>query len=329
MKAIPVSSSILAAQGIASFVQAQYALGGTTTSRLLKAGINHTYRIDSEEKIFVFRVYSHNWRTREEVLEELNLLLHLHQNGIAVSYPIRDGAMNFLQEIAAPEGMRLGVLFSYAPGHKIQNYSPENHFEIGKMMANMHRLTEGMELRRTTYSPDVLLHSSLASIQQFLPKASEEMQFLIATRPILEKAILDADPQKIRVGVVHLDIWFDNLNISEDGAITLFDFDFCGNGWLCLDIAYYILQLHNTEKDAIERAAKMKAFYKGYESILKISADEKRLLPALGVSLYYFYLGVQCQRFDNWSNTFLNETYLKRFVTVMIRGYYEACPPVA
>jgi Ser/Thr protein kinase RdoA (MazF antagonist) len=30
--------------------------------------------------------------------------------------------------------------------------------------------------------------------------------------------------------------------------VTIFDFDFCGNGWLCLDIAYYILHLHNIEK---------------------------------------------------------------------------------
>jgi Ser/Thr protein kinase RdoA (MazF antagonist) len=149
------------------------------------------------------------------------------------------------------------------------------------------------------------------------------MQFLLTTLPLLEKELLNADSNHLRRGIVHLDIWFDNLNISDNNEITLFDFDFCGNGWLCLDIAYYILQLHSTEKDETERAEKMEAFYKGYETIEKISDEEKRLIPALGVCLYYFYLGVQCSRFDNWSNTFLNEVYLKRFISVLIKGYYE------
>jgi len=55
---------------------------------------------------------------------------------------------------------------------------------------------------------------------------------------------------------------------------TLFDFDFCGNGWLCLDIAYYILQLHSTEKDETNRAEKMAAFYEGYQTVEEISVKK-------------------------------------------------------
>ncbi len=112
------------------------------------------------------------------------------------------------------------------------------------------------------------------------------------------------------------------MSIDEE-EVTLYDFDFCGNGWLCYDIAYYILQLHSTEKDENECELKVNAFLKGYESITKITHDEKRLLPVLGVSLYFFYLGIQCQRFDNWSNTFLNESYLKRFINLLVKKYFE------
>ncbi|MBL4675229.1 MAG: phosphotransferase [Mucilaginibacter sp.] len=132
-----------------------------------------------------------------------------------------------------------------------------------------------------------------------------------------------ADTTKLRTGAVHMDIWFDNLNINIDGNVTLFDFDFCGNGWLCLDIAYYILQVYSTEKVEFERDEKLKSFFEGYESVTTINDEEKRLLPMLGVSMYYFYLGIQSQRFDNWSNVFLNETYLKRFITVLVRKYFD------
>lgn len=113
------------------------------------------------------------------------------------------------------------------------------------------------------------------------------------------------------------------MNITKDGQITIFDFDFCGNGWLSYDIAYYILQLHSTEHDNSQRNLKAAYFLRGYESVTKISDEEKRILPMLGVSLYFFYLGIQCQRYDNWSNVFLNETYLKRFINLLVRKYFE------
>ncbi len=38
---------------------------------------------------------------------------------------------------------------------------------------------------------------------------------------------------------------------------------------------------------------------------------------------YFFYLGVQCQRYDNWSNAFLSENYLKRFINGLVKRYYD------
>lgn len=114
------------------------------------------------------------------------------------------------------------------------------------------------------------------------------------------------------------------MNLTADNQLTIFDFDFCGNGWLCLDVAYYVLQLHNIEKyEATEYQPKLDYFIKGYESVTPLSNEEKRLLPTLGVSLYFFYLGVQCKRYNNWSNSFLNENYLKRFINGLVKRYYD------
>jgi Ser/Thr protein kinase RdoA (MazF antagonist) len=318
-----VISSILSSSDIAEFVRDKYSLIASTTCKLLKTGINHTYRIDSENDSFIFRIYSYDWRTKEEITEELNLLQLLKKNDISISYPIADISENFIQTIEAPEGLRFAVLFSFAKGHKILNYSKETHFEVGKLMAQIHSLTNGLEQKRINYTTGTLLNQSLEKIGEFLSDQTDEMQFLIITRPLLEKELLNANNQNLRKGIVHLDIWFDNLNILNNNEITLFDFDFCGNGWLCLDIAYYILQLHSTEKDEIELTKKMEAFYTGYQTVEKISDEERRLIPIFGVCLYYFYLGVQCSRFNNWSNAFLNEVYLKRFISVLIKSYYE------
>ncbi|RYE17351.1 MAG: aminoglycoside phosphotransferase, partial [Sphingobacteriales bacterium] len=203
------------------------------------------------------------------------------------------------------------------------NFSADLHFEVGKTMARIHQATLGLELERVTYTPKLVLEDPFVHLSKYLPADSTEMAWMIAARAYLLNQLNSANYTQLRQGVVHLDLWYDNINITKDGQITIFDFDFCGNGWLCYDIAYYILQLHSTEKDITERDVKVDSFLKGYESITPITAEEKRLLPMLGVSLYFFYLGVQCQRYDNWSNVFLNEIYLKRFINLLVKKYFE------
>lgn len=315
--------SVLSPVDIGLFVGENYGLTNSSC-KLLKTGINHTYFVQSDQGKFVFRIYSLNWRTQEEINEELFLLDLLKENQLSISYPIADAGGNFIQRLSAPEGERFAVLFSYAHGHKIHNYDGHMHFKIGQLMGQIHTCTEGKHLNRMTYDTDVLLHKSMNFITEFLSDETEEIHFLKQAQETLEATLIGADFSQLRKGIVHLDIWFDNLNISENEEVTLFDFDFCGNGWLCMDIAYYVLQIYNTEKNPEDREDKIKHFFNGYESIMGISKEEKRLLPTLGVCLYYFYLGVQCQRFENWSNTFLNEAYLKRFITVLIKGYYDS-----
>jgi len=323
METFPVINSTLSADAIALFVQSEYALSGNTSCKLLKTGVNHSYLVNDGGQKCVFRIYSYNWRTRQEISEEIRLLQALQQDGIPASYPVANARGGYILELNAPEGMRYGVMFSFAEGDKFLNFPAEVHYKVGVAMARIHQRTQNLQLQRVTYTPDVLLKDSMVHLRQFLPTELEEMEWMLSAQKYLLNEMENADTTQLRTGAVHMDIWFDNMNITKEGNITLFDFDFCGNGWLCLDIAYYILQLHSTEKAENERNLKLKSFMNGYESVTPVSDEEKRLLPALGVSMYFFYLGVQAQRFDNWSNVFLNETYLKRFISLLVRKYFE------
>lgn len=323
MNHFPVVSSNLSPTHLAVFVQEKYGLSSNTTCSLLKAGINHTYLIKDNDQRFIFRVYSIHWRSKVEILEEIRLLNLLKSHAIPISYPITDKADNYIQTINAPEGERLAVMFSYAEGEKLLNFDEQNHFNIGSLMAQIHQVTENLHLERVEYTSEVLIGKVFEYLPNFLSSSCEEMAFMKSTQAYLSDEFSNVNLKEIRKGTVHLDIWFDNLNITKDGKITIFDFDFCGNGWLCMDIAYYILQLHSTERDETLCKSKMDSFLAGYESITPISKEEKRLLPMLGVSLYFFYIGIQCQRFDNWSNTFLNEMYLKRFINLLIKRYFD------
>jgi len=323
MRPFPSISSILSASHLAIFLKDKYSLSASASCKLLKTGINHSYLVTDGADKFVFRVYSLNWRSETEINEEIRLLNLLRDGGVRVSYPLNDASGNYLQQLDAPEGKRFGLMFSFAEGDKFLNLSEEQHYNIGETMARIHRSTEGLQLQRVDYTPKTILQDPFIYLDNFLPAQSDEMAWMLSAQKYLLRELANADDTQMRKGVVHLDIWFDNMNITKDGVVTIFDFDFCGNGWLAYDIAYNILQIHSTEKDPAERERKKKSFLDGYESVIKISDEERRLLPALGVSLYFFYLGIQCQRFDNWSNVFLNETYLKRFISLLVKKYFE------
>ncbi|TKB97760.1 phosphotransferase [Pedobacter cryophilus] len=323
MNIFPVSSSILSSTHLIHLLIEKYGMSDKTTCKLLKAGINHSYLLTDGEEKFVFRIYSLNWRSEKEILEEIRLLNDLKSNQISVSYPITDQKQNYIQVLNAPEGKRFGVLFSFAKGEKLLNYSTELHYKMGTMMAQLHQKTHNYKLERVNYTPKILLQDSLKHLADFLPAQSSEMEFMLTTQKYLLDEFKKVNTNEIRFGAVHLDIWFDNFNISKDNEVILFDFDFIGNGWLCMDLAYYILQLHSTERDEKECTLKVASFLSGYESVVKISEEEKRIIPMLGVSLYFFYLGIQCERFENWSNTFLNEMYLKRFINLLVKRYFD------
>ncbi len=323
MSHFPVSNSNLSASHLGLFLEEKYPLSPHTHCRIARAGVNDTYIIEDGMDKFVFRIYSLNWRTEKEIAEEIRLLTLLKERDLPVSYPIPDKAGNYIQWLNAPEGDRPGVLFSFAKGEKLHNYPPEIHYRIGVVLGRMHSVTRDLPLDRMVYTPSILLAEPMEQIKKFLSADSPEWAFLKSARDHITAQLMEADTTQLRQGVVHLDMWFDNFNISDQQEITFFDFDFCGNGWLCLDLAYYVLQVYNLEKEEGERRLKTAHFLQGYESVVSVTDEERRLVPMLGVCLYIFYLGVQCRRFDNWSNSFLNESYLKRYINVLIKKYYD------
>ncbi|AEI47007.1 phosphotransferase enzyme family protein [Runella slithyformis] len=317
MNPFPVYDSRLSASHLGLFLQEKYPLKDPILCRILKTGINHSYLLKDGVNRKIFRLYSYNWRTKREIEEELRLLSLLHESGVPISYPIADATGNFIQEIIAPEGLRFGVLFSFAEGEKIRNFTDDMSYNIGVAMARFHQTTQDLALERVTYNEETLLLSPLQRIKTSFAADSATMAFVESTTHSLVEKMKEIRSDQVRFGTVHLDIWFDNMHVTPDGGVTFFDFDFCGNGWQALDLAYFNVQLFNTEPDPDEYQRKLQRFLEGYETVTLLSPEEKRLIPYLAVCLWFFYLGVQCQRFDDWGNLFISEDYFKRFIELI------------
>lgn len=313
MTIFPVTASTLSETDLGSFVQAQYGLDNSFECKLFRTGLNHTYFISNGIAKYVVRVYCHNWRTRDEIHEELRLLNLLKAKNLSVSYPIPDNNKRFIQSINAPEGQRYLVVFSFAEGEKMRFMSNDTCFAIGSLMAQFHTLTENEKIKRANYTSKLLLSESYSQLEKFFSKELPEMQYLKKIKNEITGVFEEMDSLDIPQGVVHLDIWYDNLSLDEGNEITIFDFDNCGNGYLILDIGYFCKQLFFIESDKAQYDSKVGSFLEGYRSIKKLTDTEVNYIPEAGASIFAFYLGVQAQCFD-WSNIFLTENYLKMYV---------------
>lgn len=308
----PTLSSTLSPDALSGLIQRNYGMGNETECSIFRLAMNHLYLVRDGEDRYVFRVYTHNWRTRLEIEEEIRLLNLLKDAGRPVAFPIADHSKQFIQEIGAPEGTRFGVLFSYAKGTKTAKFSPEASFLIGRALAKVHQSTENLVLRRISYNVWNLLTEPVIRTKEFYGKNSSETVFLEKLSAFLMMKMENIDKAAMRSGAVHLDVWFDNLHIEGDREITFFDFDFCGNGYLCFDISYFLFQLFSTHLDEEEYRIKAENFIRGYETVTAISNEEKAFLPFACLAVMTYYISVQCDRFDYWTNIFLNEDHLKR-----------------
>lgn len=313
MRTFPVLTSTLSEKELGDFIKENYNLNHDFECKLFRTGINHTYFISNLSDKFVVRVYCYKWRTKIEIKEELRLLKLLKKNNVSVSYPISDKNNNLIQEVNAPEGLRYVVLFSFGEGDKMRFMDNETCYEMGFLMAKFHNITANKTINRTNYNSDLLLKKSYDQLKPFFSEDLIEMKYLKKIGNEISKTFLEIKKSEVQSGIVHLDIWYDNVSVKNNTEITIFDFDNCGNGFLILDIGYFFKQLFFIESDKEKYESKVNSFLDGYSKVRKLSEEEIKLIPEAGASIFTFYLGVQAQRFD-WSNIFLTENYLKMFV---------------
>jgi Ser/Thr protein kinase RdoA (MazF antagonist) len=310
----PTINSTLSPNELSKLIKQKYGLSDKTECSIVRLAMNHLYIVHDDENKYVFRVYTHNLRTKLEIEEELRLLTHLKEADRQVAFPIADKSNEYIQEIEASEGTRFGVLFSYAKGTKTAKFSHQTSFLIGQALAKVHQSTENFELTRISYNAQNLLKNPVLRTKKFYSKNIDEIDFLEKLSSFLTPKIENIDKQKMRYGGVHLDVWFDNLHIDDEEGITFFDFDFCGNGYLCFDISYFLFQLLATNLNEEEYQIKADSFLKGYGTVTEISNEEKEFLPFACLAIMTYYIAVQCDRFEYWTNLFLNEDHLKRMV---------------
>jgi len=322
MDIFPTQYSTLSSVALKVFLEKQYGFKDMTC-QLLIHNVSDTYVLDNGIEKYVFKIYRDQHRKLEEIKGEVELLNALIDKGAKVSYPIKDLTGNQIQTFNAAEGIRYGVLFSYAKGKVFNELSDEQLGIIGQEMAAIHNITANITLShyRKEFNIDTTINLPLKVIKEAFNELETEYAYLTNTAEEVIAKLGQFDLSKFSYGYCHYDFLPKNFHFDEDNNITFFDFDFSGKGYLANDItSFYIhffmdVSYNRLTKTEADRAFNI--FIENYRKVKPLHDDELKAIPYLGFAFWVFYLGFQYENFDDWSSIFFGPKFLKDRVALI------------
>jgi homoserine kinase type II len=212
----------------------------------------------------------------------LGLMQHLSAGGLSCPLPLprKDGALlGHLSE-------RPAALISFLEGMWLRKPEARHCREVGKALAQMHIAGEGFELKR----PNALSIDGWKVLWDKSEARADEVEKGLSAEVRGEMDFLSAHwPRELPSGVIHADLFPDNVFFLGDQLSGLIDFYFACNDLLAYDISI-CLNAWCFEKDGAYNITKGTAMLEGYQSVRPLSEAERAALPILsrGSALRFF-----------------------------------------
>ena len=204
--------------------------------------------------------------------------------GVNCPKPLKNKNGKFLVNIQN----KTACIVSFLKGKDKKNLTPRNCYEVGSLIAQIHMYTKKMKLSRVNSMGIKKLKPLINKIKFKSREFNNLEKFLrINLRDINKKW-----PKKLPNGIIHGDLFIDNIFFKNDKLSGIIDFYFAANDYFMYEIAICVnaLCFDQTNSKFYLNKKKVKSLIKGYEKIKKLSSKEKNSLNILcrGAALRYF-----------------------------------------
>ena len=289
----------------------------------IKQGIENTnYLLISKNKKFILTIFEKRV-LKNEIPFFMKLMDKLNISKINCPKPLRTINGNYLIKLKN----KTACIVSFLEGKDKEKLNPKNCFEIGKIIARMHLVTKKMKIYRKNSMGIKNLDPLLKSIKFKSNKSNNLKKFLVNNLKNIKKNW----PKKLPNGIIHGDLFIDNIFFKKNKLSGVIDFYFAGNDFFMYEIAICINALcFDKKKSKFEiNKQKIKNLIKGYESIKKISLKEKKSLNILCKGAAIRYLLTRLYDYSNTPKTALikiknpNEYYQKLTIHNKLLNYKD------
>lgn len=316
MPYFPVTHSTLSADALLNYVQQHYEPGELIECLLLNPGLNDTYLLRGKEQPYILRVYRAGYRTLDDVLYEMDLLLHLHGKSVPVAYPLpmRDGRL--VSTLNSLEGARPVALFTYAEGEPGPRPRGEAYSKAyGQAVADVHNALEDFSSQHKRFSLDLdhLLETPLRTSLHLFDERPDDKAYLLRLGEQLRERALSLPLNELEWGACHGDFHGGNAHLTPDRQVVFFDFDCCGPGWRAYDIAVFRWARILNQQDM----KLWEAFLEGYTERRTLRPLDMQAIPLFVALRQYWLLGLHARGSRYWGHSFIDQQYLDRHMNLV------------
>jgi len=267
-----------------SFINKKFEVDKIISFKGIKQGIENTnYLLQSKNNKFILTIFEKRV-SQKEIPFFMKLMDQLNNLKINCPKPLKNKNGNYLIRIKN----KTACIVSFLDGKDKKKLNLKNCFDIGKVIAQMHLSSKKIKLYRKNSMGIKNLNSLFNSIKFKSKKFVNIEKFLHNNFIDIKKKW----PKGLPSGIIHGDLFIDNIFFKNNKLSGIIDFYFAANDYFMYEIAICVNALCFDKKDSkfLINKKKVKNLIKGYESIRKISIKEKSSLNILcrGAAMRYF-----------------------------------------
>ncbi len=252
---------------------ALYDLGRVTSFKGIAEGVeNSNFLLGAEAGQFILTLYEK--RVHEEDLPFfIGLMEHLAARGVTCPQPVRARNGQALGRLAG----RAAAIVTFLDGLWIRRPQARHCGQVGEALARMHEAGADFALRR----PNALSIGGWPALFASARARADEVSPGLAEETAAELRALQAIwPSGLPSGVIHADLFPDNVFFLGDRLSGLIDFYFACNDAFAYDLAI-CLSAWCFEPDHSFNVSKGRALISAYEGVRRLDVAEAEALPTL------------------------------------------------
>ena len=277
----------------------------------IKKGIENTnYLLKSKNKKYILTIFEKRV-SQKEIPFFMKLMDILNISKIICPKPLKTNNKNYLIKLKK----KSACIVSFVEGKDKKTLTPNDCLAVGKSIARIHQVTKKIKLNRKNSMGIKNLDQLLKSIKFKSSRSSNLKDFLTNNLKNINKNW----PTNLPKGIIHGDLFIDNIFFQKNKLSGIIDFYFAANDYFMYEIAICInaLCFDSKNKKFYINKQKIRNLIKGYESVKKITLREKNYLNILCRGAALRYLLTRLYDFSNTPKTALikikdpNEYYQK------------------